>query len=545
MRVKLGLIGLMFIILVIFEIVVFENFIDKMMYLFNTKSLTIASFYLLVTFIGFLSIILLFFIRNKIIFFFFYLFLLLTYSIDLVYKNINQMGFSLNDLGVALAQADAFGLDALSTYADAIEQAGVVMLLFTIFVFIIRKIIVKNRLFISLKWVLSTLIIAFSLSYLILYRTAGATQTRPTNFKIANLFIYSFTNSLYYGERDKLKKEPVNVSTYKNIIFIVDESIGGKYLGINGYDKETTPYLKSIKESYINLGLASSAANCSDSSNILLMSGLQLNELPDKENNSLKRATLFQYGKKAGYMTHYLSGQSVGDYLQNHMTKYDLPYIDTFMQPEVEDLLKDMPEEDIIKETKKILKNSKKNFIYMLKHGAHFQWENSYTETEKYFLPTLGGDSDALSLDKKEYALNSYRNAVRYNVDLFFKHLLQEIDFKNLKDTLIIYTSDHGQSILEEGRTSTHCDSKNPPLSQGVVPLLLFSTKDNKTLEEVSFSKDIYSHYQIFPTIIKLMGYETKEKSLFDVNKENSEQIFVSGDIFGRVALQKNDINKH
>ncbi len=541
MRVKLGLI---FIILVIFEIVVFENFIDKMMYLFDTKSLAIASFYLLVTFIGFLSITLLFFIRNKIIFFFFYLFLFFTYSIDLVYKNINTEGFSLNDLSIALAQADAFGLDALSTYADAIEQAGVVMLLFTIFVFIIRKIIVKNRLFISLKWVLSTLIIAFLLSYLILYRTTGATQTRPTNLKIANLFIYSFTNSLYYGEREKLTKEPVNASVYKNIILIVDESIGGKYLGINGYDKETTPYLKSIKGSYVNLGLASSAANASDSSNILLMSGLQLSDLPDKENNSLKQAMIFQYGKKAGYMTHYLSGQSMGDYLQNHMSKYDLPYIDTFMQPKGEYVLKEMPEEDIIKATKKILKNSKKNFIYMLKHGAHFQWEHSYPETEKYFLPTLGGDSDALSLDKKEYALNSYRNAVRYNVDLFFKHLLQEIDFKNLKDTLIIYTSDHGQSILEEGRTSTHGDSKNPPLTQGVVPLLLFSTKDNSTLKDFSFSKDIYSHYQIFPTIIKLMGYETKDKSFFDINKENSKQVFVSGDLFGRVALQKNDIHE-
>ena len=541
MRVKLGLI---FISLVIFEIVVFENFIDKMIYLFNTKSFYIASFYLLVTFIGFLSITLLFFIRNKIIFFFFFLFLFFTYSIDLVYKNVNTEGFSLNDLSIALAQADAFGLDALATYANAIEQAGIIMFIFTVVVFLIRRVIVKNRLFISLKWVLSTLIIAFLLSYLILYRTTGATQTRPTSLKVANLFIYSFTNSLYYGERDKLKEEAVNASTYKNIILIVDESIGGKYLGINGYDKETTPYLKSIKGSYTNLGLASSSGNASDSSNILLMSGLQLHDLPDKENNSLKKAMIFQYGKKAGYMTHYLSGQSMGDYLQNHMSKYDLPYIDTFMQPEGEYVLNDMPEKDIIKATKKILKNSKKNFIYMLKHGAHFQWEHSYPKSEKYFLPTLGGDSDALSLDKKEYALNSYRNAVRYNVDLFFKDFLQEIDFKNLKDTLIIYTSDHGQSILEEGRTSTHGDSKNPPLTQGVVPLLLFSTKDNNTLNNFSFSKDIYSHYQIFPTIIKLMGYETKEKSLFDINKENSEQIFVSGDIFGRVALQKNDIHE-
>ena len=538
------LIALIFLSLVIFEMVLFENIFDKITHLLNTKNLYIALFYALVSFMGFLSITLLFFIRKTLLFMLAFFFLLLTYSIELVYKNINQVGFSLNDLTVALAEVDAFALDALTTYAAAFEKTALVMFLFTIFVFLVRKVIVKQNLFISFKWVFSFLIIAFLLAYAVLYKTTGATQTRPTSLKVANLFMYYSANSLYYGERQRVKKELTQASAYKNIILIVDESIGGKYLSINGYKKETTPYLNSIKESYINLGLASSAANCSSASNILLMSGLQLNALPDHENSTLKQATIFQYGKKTGYKTHYISGQSMNERLQNHMSKYDLPYIDNFVQPKHSYINKKIPEENIVKSTKKALENSDKNFIYIVKHGAHFQWEESYPKNEQYFLPTLTS-TDALVLDKKEEAVNSYSNAVRYNVDLFFKHFLEEIDFKQLKDTLIIYTSDHGQSILENGRVGTHCDSTNPPLSQGVVPLLLFSTKDNDTLKDFSFSKDIYSHYEVFPTIKKLMGYEVKEKTFFDITKENSQQVFVSGDIFGRVNLEFNDINEH
>ena len=67
--------------------------------------------------------------------------------------------------------------------------------------------------------------------------------------------------------------------------------------------------------------------------NIGLMSGIQINQLPDKENYSLKTPSIFQYAKNAGYMTHYISGQSHDDLLQNYMTIFDLESIDEFYQP--------------------------------------------------------------------------------------------------------------------------------------------------------------------------------------------------------------------
>jgi len=382
-------------------------------------------------------------------------------------------------------------------------------------------------------------LLSLLLAYSITYKTTGATQTRPNLIKMINTSIYYASNRLYYGEREVLTKNATSKEKYKNIILIVDESIGGKYLSINGYEKETTPYLKSIKEHFINLGLASSGANCSAKSNLILMSGIQLEDLPDKEHKALKKPTIFQYAKNAGYKTHYISGQGIQDKLQNHITKYDLEYIDNFTQLKEHYKHKSMPEEHIILETSKVLKSSEKNFIFIVKHGSHFQWEDSYPKEEKYFLPTLEA-SDALSLKKKPEALNSYLNSVRYNVDLFFKYFLKEISFFTRDDTLIIYTADHGQSILEEGRSSTHCDSTNPPLSQGLVPLLLFTSTSDKELRTFNFKVNTYNHYQIFPSIQKFMGYEGIEaKTLFE---DEEKQIFVSGDIFGRVSLQENDL---
>ena len=534
--------GLVLVALFLWELLFFENVLTQVQFLFETKSLFITAYYVFVTLFGFLSLTLLFFVRSRLLFALFTLFTLVSYLVDLTYKNINKMGFSLNDLSVAFAEADKFALDALRAYAEPLKEASLFVFLLFVLMLIVRAIVKKRAYLVSTKLVFGSFVFALLLSYSVIFKTTGATQTRPTPIKLLNTIIYSFANSLYYGEREVLKQMPKNLAEYKNIILIVDESIGGKYLSINGYEKETTPYLKSIEKKFVNLGIASSGANCSATSNLILMSGLQLQELPDKENHSLKKPTIFAYAKNAGFKTHYISGQGLGMHFQNHMSKYDLAQIDNFVQPKEAYHNGSMPEERVILETKKALKSSSKNFIFMVKHGSHFQWEQSYPQTEKYFVPTLN-ETEALKLSRKKEALNSYLNSVKYNVDLFFKEFLDEIAFDKMKNTLIIYTSDHGQSILEEGRTSTHCDSTNPPLTQGVVPLLLFSSAD-KSLEQYHFQKDIYSHYEIFPTIQKLMGYtKLNGKTLFEVDK-NAKQVFVSGDIFGRVMLQRNSIGR-
>lgn len=524
-----------------FENIFLEDIGARLYYFFTLKSLSVTLIYAFVTLLGFLAVTLFLFIKEKGYYRLWMGILFITYLIELTYKNINGTGFMLNDLSLALNEGKSFGLDALLTYAESIEKSLLILLGLFIILFFIRRIIIKNRYFIALKYPLILSLFSLGLGYFIMFRTIGATETRPTLFKTIKTGIYYASNRLYYGKRDALALKPIRENKYKNIILIVDESIGGKYLSINGYPKETTPYLKSISDRFINLGLASSGGNCSASSNLILMSGIQLNDFPDREQKSLKKPSIFQYAKNAGYKTHYISGQGAkGEALQNYMTPYDLDSIDDYSPLYLPVNAKNIPEKNIVLRTQKVLENGEKNFIFIVKFGSHFHWENAYPKEQRIFTPTMER-SDALSLAIKEKAINSYLNSIRYNVDLFFKDFLEKIAFFKRDDTLIIYTSDHGQSILEEGRIATHCDSKNPPLTQGIVPLLLFTNPEDKELNDIPFKVNHYSHYQIIPTIQKFMGYEVKAKTLLDTP---DKQIFVSGDIFGRVSLQRNELKE-
>ncbi|MBL0709325.1 MAG: sulfatase-like hydrolase/transferase, partial [Sulfurimonas sp.] len=123
-----------------------------------------------------------------------------------------------------------------------------------------------------------------------------------------------------------------------------------------------------------------------------------------------------------------------------------------------------------------------------------------------------------------------------YNLDMFFKSLLKNI---NLKETIIVYTSDHGQSILENNILSTHCSSTNPPLTQGIVPLFIVHDKDD--VQYKSLQKNCFSHFNIFPTLLLWAGYNKDNisgKTILDNNC--STNYFFSGSIFGRTSLNKN-----
>jgi glucan phosphoethanolaminetransferase (alkaline phosphatase superfamily) len=132
--------------------------------------------------------------------------------------------------------------------------------------------------------------------------------------------------------------------------------------------------------------------------------------------------------------------------------------------------------------------------------------------------------------------INSYKNAIHWSVDTFFKRLDEQAD---LSDTLVIYTSDHGQNLLDDGVPVTHCRADNPISEEAWVPLLVFS-KDRGLASDLRkaarLNQNRASAFQIFPTILRVMGYDpvavrrNHYPSLFDAVSEPVG--FVSGGVF-------------
>jgi len=107
----------------------------------------------------------------------------------------------------------------------------------------------------------------------------------------------------------------------------------------------------------------------------------------------------------------------------------------------------------------------------------------------------------------------------------------------DLKDTAIIYTSDHGQALFN-GQL-THCSVKAPDPREGLVPLLAMTDiAELKTRFErgAHLNKAKASHFAIRPTVLELMGYKPAKikqlygPSLFVAGKVNPQ--FTSGDVF-------------
>jgi lipid A ethanolaminephosphotransferase len=104
---------------------------------------------------------------------------------------------------------------------------------------------------------------------------------------------------------------------------------------------------------------------------------------------------------------------------------------------------------------------------------------------------------------------NAYRNTLLWNVGAFFDRLLAQAE---LERATLVYTSDHGQDLHERGEpgVTTHCSSE-PVDEEGLVPLAVIEGAGAPSLDwgrTLAANRDRSSHFNIFPTLLMLMGYD-------------------------------------
>ena len=332
--------------------------------------------------------------------------------------------------------------------------------------------------------------------------------------KLAALFTYTLKNNIYTGDRKPVSLLHQPNTTVKHIVWIVDESVRGDMLSINGYLVRTTPFLEKQDDKMINFGVASSGAICSDFSNIIMISGIRKGDIPDKQSNTTRNTSIFQYAAEAGFKTNFISGPSHTRVLEGFMTPFDLKEIDHlyFMN----EMYKNVPTYEIDRYCLSVLKNittdQEKSFTYLVKYGNHFNYENTYPKERKLFSPTeLVNKWDELD---KEKLLNSYYNSINWNVDAFFEKLDSLFHQENI---LVVYTSDHGQNLKDvDGIKQTHCLNSESPSQMAAVPLLLYSPNPfliNDILQNYQNPLPVnhVSHFEIFPTMYYIMGFERDE----------------------------------
>jgi glucan phosphoethanolaminetransferase (alkaline phosphatase superfamily) len=334
----------------------------------------------------------------------------------------------------------------------------------------------------------------------------------------------------YHGPREAInfhsEKQPQN-----NIIIVVDESVRGDHLRINGYYRDTTPYLDQlVAQGWLyNWGVAVSGGTCSEKSDSLLFTGMTLGELPDTTFQMRRRPNIFQYAKAMGYQTHFLDGQKDTFWLG---TAYDKQYLDDWQTasalagPDNFDI-----DAGIARRISAILNGSNGNFIWVIKRGVHYPYSTNFpAATNTEWQPS---DADERRIDpaSREQLTNTYDNALKYNLESFFRAL-------NItgwsRRNLMVYTSDHGQTLSEHGERYTHCGTSiETSPTEANVPLFIVSREPLKV--ENSFRA---SHANIFATLLDLMSFPKSELryqhaiSLLDAKAADSQpRFFWVGDL--------------
>lgn len=303
----------------------------------------------------------------------------------------------------------------------------------------------------------------------------------------------------------------------RDIVLIIDEAIAGNYLDLNAPTGVTTHLAQAQPGVDIfNYGYAASITNCSAGSNVTLRFG---GTRDGYERINTTMPSIWQYAKTAGYDTVYIDGQTTAGKLQNGMTEVEKRDIDHFIQfdgtPVVQ---RDMAALDKLVG---FLGDGKPEMILMNKVGAHFPVANKYPDDFEEYKPALPRQhsDDVAEKGTKEgfdgspeawmQYRNSYRNILLWNVGEFFQRLFAKAD---LSQAVVIYTSDHGQNLHERGDkgVNTHC-SPDPVQEEGVVPLVVIQGKGVKSLDwqaHLAENRNASSHYNIFPTLLLLMGYD-------------------------------------
>jgi hypothetical protein len=331
-----------------------------------------------------------------------------------------------------------------------------------------------------------------------------------------NLFAYEALHNTV-GPREPVTLARTSQAVGHDIVLIIDESISGNYLDINA------PFgvhsnLKQARPGVdvFNYGYAASIANCSADTNVTLRYG---GTRADYMRINSTLPSIWQYAKKAGLRTVYIDAQRTGGNLQNLMTDTEKKDIDQFVQFDQTSVR----DRDMAAAAKliELLNDDQPELVVINKVGAHFPVHDKYPDAFMAYRPTLPrgqftevadtGERNGFNGQPDDWVLyrNAYKNTVLWNVGEFFARLFAQ---GNLNNALLIYTSDHGQDLHERGNPglNTHCGG-DPVEEEGLVPLVVIQGSDLKTLDwsaQLAANKDRSSHYNIFPTLLQLMGYD-------------------------------------
>ncbi len=319
--------------------------------------------------------------------------------------------------------------------------------------------------------------------------------------------IKQYTSYEKLSERYQYQQKPVKDLT---IVVIIGESTRGDHMHLNGYKEPTTPKLETLSN-LISFPHVSSCDTLTLRSLPCMVSPLETNQT----NRIPTQSSFAEVLHALGFYTYIFSLQGLDAFYHylgydQLMSKYAIIEHNKTIGAKDEALLPFLA---------KALKDRQhhKKLIILHTIGSHYRYLDRIQKKDRVFQP-ICHSSDLRSCSKDQIT-HMYDNTI-YAIDNFLYHA---IDLMKNQNAIVFYTSDHGESLGENGYYLHGAPLVNAPKEQRNVPFIIWasplflSQKEEKDrfehLKKISQHKTI-SHDYLFHSILGCSGITSDNKGI-------------------------------
>ncbi|WP_341221575.1 phosphoethanolamine transferase [Polaribacter atrinae] len=322
-----------------------------------------------------------------------------------------------------------------------------------------------------------------------------------------------FSIKEYLSKTDLILKNVNNSITSTqddlHIVFILGESVRADHLSLNGYTRKTTPLLAQQKNiiSYKNIFTP------------LTYTAISVPQiLTDKSiiDTTNTATSVYSVLNKADFKTEWIGNQSLEKSYKDIVdTNKKTRIIDQFHSVLSFKKEKDLEILNNVDLTESF-KGNKITTLHMI--GSHWYYNSRFDKNFEQYKPMVS--SKHVGSSSKTALINSYDNTILY-LDSFLNTIIEDLK-KSRKKTILIYLSDHGEILGEDGKwfhAQKHKASENPAMlvwySENFREKNQEKTQNLIENKDKSISTDFLFHTLLDLSNIKGFDY-TKSLSIFE-----------------------------
>ncbi len=248
-----------------------------------------------------------------------------------------------------------------------------------------------------------------------------------------------------------------NDVTPQTIVLVIGESARGDHFSLNGYHHDTNPYLQKTSN-VISFPDVTSCTAFTHTSIPCMITDETLTHFNEKQGMFPSWGfSLIEGFRRAGSYTGWIG-------MQSKWVSYQIPFLslarsaDFVAFPTENNTAANAADDKLIfPDIERFLKQPHATkFLIIHLNGSHTPYSIRYPETFEYFKPTCPKQIEQKHASIRpqdcekihpEALINTYDNSLRYT-DFIISHIISLLTKQN---ALLLYTSDHGESLGEQG----------------------------------------------------------------------------------------------